>query len=203
MKILVINPLGGGFGSCRRENMRKLIYILLLGILLAGCGYRIVPVDVIEDRYGYSPMQPGMGPGGMTWGSGSFDSIGEQIYFTGINGDGDQIRYQGGPETGMMMRGYLACASCHGPDARGGVHIMHMQVMDAPDIRWESLATEEETEHADQESEHHGTYSLETFRRAVVDGEHPDGEPLSNDMPRWQLSEEDLQNIMEYLKSIP
>ena len=80
---------------------------------------------------------------------------------------------------------------------------MHMQVMHAPDIRWESLATGEETEHEDEESEHHGTYDLETFRRAVVDGEHPDGEPLSNDMPRWQMPEDDLQNLMEYLKSIP
>lgn len=182
--------------------MRKFIFVLFMGILLAGCGYRIVPADVIGDGDTYSPMQPGMGPGGTTWGSGSFDSVGEQIYFTGIDGEGDQIRYQGGPETGMMMRGYLACASCHGPDAKGGEHVMQMQTMDAPDIRWKSLVTEE-TEHTDEESDHYGIYDLETFRRAVVDGEHPDGEPLSNDMPRWQMSEDNLENIAEYLKSIP
>jgi hypothetical protein len=197
-----MNAVGGKIGKFRREDMRKYIFVLFMGILLAGCGYRIVPVDVVGDDDTYSPMQPGMGPGGMTWGSGSFDSVGEQIYFTGIDGEGNQIRYQGGPETGMMMRGYLACASCHGPDAKGGEHVMHMQIMDAPDIRWESLATEE-TEHTDDESDHHDMYDLETFRRAVVDGEHPDGEPLSNDMPRWQMSEENLENVAEYLMSLP
>jgi len=133
-------------------------------------------------------MEPGMGPGGMTWGSGSFDSIGEQIYFTGINGDGNQISYQGGPETGMMMRGYLACASCHGPDARGAEHVMHMQVMDAPDIRWSVLQDE---------------FDAEKFRLAVVKGQDPDGTQLKPDMPRWNISDDDLADLIMFLKILP
>lgn len=141
---------------------------------------------------------------GMDWGTGSFDSVGEQIYFTGIDGRGNRIRYRGGPTAGMMMGGFLSCASCHGPDARGGRHVMHMDVMDAPDIRWSSLSGggheeddhDDDGEHAD---EHAGEYDLETFRKAVVDGEHPDGEPLSRDMPRWQMGQESLELLQSFL----
>lgn len=181
----------------------KKFSLILLGIVLTGCGYRIVRVNEPNDGTGYPPMQPGMGPGGMTWGSGSFDSLGEQIYFTGIGEDGERIPYSGGPATGMMMQGYLSCASCHGPDAQGGKHVMHMQLMDAPDIRWESLVSHEGAEHQNGQNENHEEYNFETFRRAVVEGKHPDGEPLSADMPRWQISEGELRSLVEYLKSIP
>ena len=125
---------------------------------------------------------------------------GEQIYFTAENQRGGRIRYTGGPAFGGMMRGtYLTCASCHCPEGRGGSHVMHMYVMDAPDIRYVELAEEME-EHGGAEGE---AYDLETFRRAVVDGEHPDGDALSNDMPRWQMSEADLEDLFEFLKSLP
>jgi cytochrome c oxidase subunit 2 len=140
---------------------------------------------------------------GMVWGPGSFDSLGEQIYFTGMDGDGDRIRYSGGPTSGMMMDGYLSCASCHGPDARGGTHVMHMEVMEAPDIRWSALAGEghEGEDHAEEEG-HGEEYDLETFRRAVVDGQHPDGDELDRDMPRWRMSDESLEALQEYLESL-
>ncbi|MFN2290783.1 MAG: hypothetical protein ACK2UC_06310, partial [Anaerolineae bacterium] len=89
---------------------------------------------------------------GVTWAPGSFDSNGERIYFTAINEQGERIRYRGGPDLGgMMMGGYLTCASCHGPNARGGLHVMHMETMDAPDIRWSALAAHEEEEGAHQD----------------------------------------------------
>lgn len=143
------------------------------------------------------------GPGrpGIAWGPGSFDSVGEQIYFTAINEDGDRIRYRGGPSAGMMMGGVLSCASCHGPDARGGRHVMHMDVMDAPDIRWSALAGEAHSED-EHDHEHGGDYDLETFRRAVVDGEHPDGGTLSRDMPRWRMGDESLEALADYLQSL-
>ncbi|MGW8251125.1 MAG: c-type cytochrome, partial [Anaerolineales bacterium] len=124
---------------------------------------------------------------------------GERIYFTAIDSDGDLLRYRGGPDFGgMMMGSYLTCASCHGPDGRGGTHFMHMQVMDAPDIRFQAL-TEESGEHGDE----HGEYSLEDFRHAVVDGEHPDGDPLSREMPRWRINDQDLEDLFAFIKSLP
>jgi hypothetical protein len=129
---------------------------------------------------------------------------GERIYFTGTSGRGTSITYRSGPNFGgMMMGSYLTCASCHGPEARGGLHTMHMQVMDAPDITYSALSSEAE-EHGEDEhgDEHGGEYTLEDFRQAVIEGKHPDGEPLSRNMPRWQMNDEDLADLFEFLKSI-
>jgi len=37
---------------------------------------------------------------------------------------------------------------------------------------------------------------------AVVEGKHPDGEPLKDDMPRWSIRDQDLRDLAEYLKSL-
>jgi hypothetical protein len=73
---------------------------------------------------------------------------------------------------------------------------MHMTVMDAPDIRYVELAHEME-EHGGE-----GEYDLVTFRKAVVDGEHPDGDSLDQDMPRWRMSDADLADLFAFLQSL-
>lgn len=128
-----------------------------------------------------------------------FETDGERIYFTGRNHEGQRIAYEGGATSGLMMAGGLSCASCHGGNAEGGRRRMHMLVMDAPDIRWATLVAEAEGGHGHGES---GTYDLATFRQAVVVGEHPGGEPLSDLMPRWQLNDRDLAALAEYLQSL-
>ena len=143
--------------------------------------------------------------GGTGWGVGAFDSNGERIYFTTTSERDSRITYSGGPPSGMMMGGgSLACASCHGPDAQGGLHtMMGMQVMDSPNIRWDALASEVDESYGDEEEGHgEGEYDLELLRMAVVEGKHPDGKPLSEDMPRWNISDEDLEDLAEYLMSL-
>ena len=132
---------------------------------------------------------------------------GERIYFTATSVRDARISYRGGPNFGGMMMGrYLTCASCHGPEAHGGTHVMHMQVMDAPDITYDALTGEAE-EHASGEGDEahedeHAGYDLEDFRMAVVEGKHPDGESLSREMPRWQMSDQDLADLFAFLKSL-
>ncbi|PKO05825.1 MAG: hypothetical protein CVU41_10420 [Chloroflexi bacterium HGW-Chloroflexi-3] len=122
---------------------------------------------------------------------------GERIYFTSTSKRGERISFSGGPALGgMMMGSYLTCASCHGPTGQGGRHTMHMTVMDAPDIRYVELAHEME-EHGGE-----GEYDLVTFRKAVVNGEHPDGDSLDRDMPRWKMSENDLADLFAFLQSL-
>ena len=143
--------------------------------------------------------------GGTGWGKGAFDSNGERIYFTSTSERDTRITYSGGPPSGMMMGGgYLACASCHGPDAQGGLHtMMGMQVMDSPDIRWDVMASEVDEGHGDEGEGHvESEYDIELFHLAVVEGKHPDGEPLSEDMPRWDIGDEDLEDLAEYLMSL-
>ena len=166
----------------------KLIFVFSILIILFGCN---------------SQTDQGKG-NGTAWGIGSFDSNGKRIYFTATSERGSAITYTGGPSTGMMMMGGdLACVSCHGTDARGGRHMMHMQSMDAPDIRWSALSGEHHEEQSNMEENHkHEAYNFEAFRNAVEGGKHPDGDDLKKSMPRWKMSDQDLQDLMDYLKSL-
>ena len=142
---------------------------------------------------------------------GTSEGNGERIYFTAVSERTGRLDYRGGPLGGGMMMGWrgLACVSCHGADGRGGVHVMHMSVMDAPDIRWSTLAAETDEGHdgGSPPEGGHGEamagYDLAAFRLAVVDGQHPDGTDLSRNMPRWDLGDEDLADLAEFLRSIP
>ncbi|MCJ7432850.1 MAG: cytochrome c [Anaerolineales bacterium] len=137
-----------------------------------------------------SSPQPMM-PGGTAWGIGAFGSNGERIYFTATSERGTEITYTGGPASngGMMGNGQMACASCHGPGGRGGIHNMGMmQTMTAKDIRWSALQ---------------GEFDTEKFRLAVTKGQDPDGTQLNTDMPRWTIGDDDLADLVAYLKTLP
>jgi cytochrome c oxidase subunit 2 len=139
---------------------------------------------------GYGTGQ-GMMNGGTAWGTGVFRSNGERIYFTSTSERGKAITYSGGPASRnwMMMGGRLACVSCHGLDGRGGKHNMGMmQVMDSKDIRWSVLQPE---------------FDANKFRLAVVKGQDPDGTKLKPDMPRWKISNDDLADLIAFLKTLP
>lgn len=167
--------------------------IVLFGLLTIACGVIFRSPRPLQQ----SEEPPSVGEGGGI-------ANGERIYFTATNQDGDSISYRGGPDFGgMMMGSYLTCAACHGPEARGGTHWMHMQVMDAPDIRYAALQGETGEHGGDEHGDEGGEYSLEDFRIAVIEGKHPDGESLSRDMPRWQMSDEDLADLFDFLKSLP
>jgi len=126
---------------------------------------------------------------------------GARIYFTGVSGRGSPITYTGGPDFGGMMMGMmggsLTCASCHGPEGRGGVHSMHMYLMKAPDIRYAALTTMPEMRQRTR------PYDFEDFRVTVFEGKHPDGETVARDMPRWRMSDADLRDLFAFLQRLP
>lgn len=177
------------------KPVMKIIWFLsIAGILMVACN--------LATPMRWSSRSTPIAPRGAE----SFVSDGERIYFTATDEQGEPIPYEGGPAFGgMMMQTRLACASCHGPDGRGGRHAMHMQVMDAPDIRYEALNSEAGEHENNQDGIEHiqGEYGLDAFRQAVVEGKHPDGEALSANMPRWEMSDEDLTALLEYLKLLP
>ena len=142
--------------------------------------------------------------GGTTWAVGSFDSNGKRIYFTGTSDSGTPISYTGGPTMGMMMMGgEYACVSCHGTDANGGRHVMGMEIMDSPGIRWSTLTGMKRKELGKDENDQSiDAYTFEDFKKEVIDHKELDGEELKDGMPQWKMSDADLKDLMDYLKSL-
>ena len=162
----------------------------------------ILIVSVVVLFFGCSNAQEN---NGTAWGPGTFKSNGQRIYFTATSDSGTSITYTGGPVMGMMMMGgRLACASCHGTDARGGRHMMHMEIMNAPDIRWSALINmqEKEEEHNEIVVKNIMNIILKTLKNLWKMVKHPDGDKLDEDMPRWKMSDADLKDLMNYLKSL-
>lgn len=81
---------------------------------------------------------------------------------------------------------------------------MHMQTMDAPDIRWDTLSSREHGGHDEaDEAVEELPYDEESFRRALREGITPGGERLSSNMPRWEMSDEDIDDLIAFLKTLP
>lgn len=126
-----------------------------------------------------------------------FTSNGERIYFTAASSSGAPIDYEGGPSGGMMM-GRLACVECHGEGGRGGPVTMRGQTFETSNVTWPAL-TEERHDEGEME---HPPYTDETVRRAITQGLDPAGKPLESPMPRWRMSERDLDDLVAYLKGL-
>ncbi|MEK6682503.1 MAG: cytochrome c [Nitrospirota bacterium] len=134
-------------------------------------------------------MGSGMMGGGMMQGQEKtvFSSNGEKIFFKGINSKGEIIKNTHG------MQG-VGCAMCHGADARGS-----KMMMDVPDIRWSSLINPEG--HVHSSGRRHPPYTEESFKTCVIAGIDPAGNQLSTMMPKWEMSKEDLEDLISYLKT--
>lgn len=68
------------------------------------------------------------------------------------------------------------------------------------DIRYKALTGKEKHAHGGKEKEHRYTDAL--IKRAITKGIEADGELLDWTMPRWQMSEADLNALIEYLKNL-
>ena len=70
------------------------------------------------------------------------------------------------------------------------------------DITYGALTSEYESGHVEEEE--HPTYTDESIKTAIRDGINPAGELLdpTSTMPRWQMSDSDLDDLLEYLKTL-
>jgi len=107
-----------------------------------------------------------------------FGSNGAQIYFTGTSRRGTPITADTGPGMEWMRGTRMSCTSCHGPDGRGGDVRIMMRVVEVPDIRYETLTSEDHGTEGDASEEEHAPYDEESIKRAITGGVEPDGEPL-------------------------
>lgn len=186
----------------------------LIGVILVFIGLAGLIFYYTADFQFRSPTGMGRGMGGMMGGRGmmdgmmgrggmmgdmmrnmeeidrktEFSSNGERIFFRGTNSKGEFIKNSHG------MQG-VGCAMCHGANAQG----MRMMMMDVPPLKWNYLADPKGHIHANGRT--HPPFTESSFKSCVLAGIDPAGNGLSTMMPRWQMDNEDLDNLIEYLKA--
>jgi mono/diheme cytochrome c family protein len=69
------------------------------------------------------------------------------------------------------------------------------------DIRYSALTEKEPHAHGTEEA--HSPYTDELIKRAITQGMNPAGKSLDWTMPRWEMTEEDLNDLIAYLRTLP
>ena len=131
---------------------------------------------------------------------GRYSSGGQRIYYTGIGDNGAEI-VRAMPRFGMMGYGPMvsaSCVDCHAEDGKGGrVAGMMGGYFVAPDIRYSRLTTP----HSDEGTTAPAWTEAE-LENAIRDGVDPDGQPLQAPMPRWNMTANEMSEIIAYLKEL-
>lgn len=148
--------------------------------------------QMMGGQYTWGPTAPVCG--GIPGGSPSDPlALGQRIFDTGIGTTGQPIVRTG--SYGMMMTS--GCASCHGYDGLGRT----MMMFTTPDITYANLT--DPAGMLDPDGTRGPTYTDDLIRRAVTQGIDASGSTLSTIMPRWQLSDDDWNDLLLFLKSLP
>jgi len=141
------------------------------------------------------------GPGPMTgqddWPA-QFQSNGERIYFSATSASGAPIVPRGGGMHMSMMGG--GCVTCHGADRQGG-RMMPQFWKSVPPLTPGALFGDHTEGAKDDGHGGHIVYNAVTLRRAITRGIDPAGKPLDQAMPRWSISQKDLDDLITYLKT--
>ena len=180
-----------------RRHPLTVVFALCLVLVIAavvGCSSS----GTSSGRSGGSMMGPGgssssQGPGMMSGGvsgTNTYSSLGKRIFLTGVGTDNQEIQRSATrvSQSGRMMGGG-GCASCHGATGRGGtIRMMTGTAIKTPDVTYDALIQ-------------FGFTDL-TIPEAIRNGLDENGDPLNEAMPRWQMSDADLEATVAYLKEL-
>ena len=152
---------------------QRLVTILLVLLIILVI---LIILGIIES---FLMMGRGMMNGGTMSGNVPLviQSNGESIFKTGIDADGDGIQ-------NSMISG-MGCSMCHGTDGHGSQMMGH----NIPCNTFECLSAD--------------GYTEDLIKRAIIQGIAEDGRQLDPMMPRWQMSDSDLNDLINYLKTLP
>ena len=161
-----------------------------VGLFITGLLGRVVVLPLL--------LGNGTQYGGSSFGLGqrTFSSPGERLFLTGRDANGTAVPRSNRSMTGMMVTGG-GCADCHGPDGRGRTVGAMMGSFEAPDIRWSTLSSAQDPEGRPQTP-----FDEASFAHAVRDGVDPEGQRLKPPMPRWQVTDQEVQDLVAYLKTL-
>lgn len=119
---------------------------------------------------------------------------GKQIYFKGTSPRGTEIVAVVGDEGAMLPGSAMPCGSCHGSDGLGRPEGGLIPL----DIRWSELV--KTYGHVHQNGRRHPAYDEESFARSMYGGVDPANNRLDRSMPFYQMSREDMADLIAYMK---
>lgn len=121
---------------------------------------------------------------------------GKHIFLRGSSLSGKEIIAALSDGAVMVPAASMPCASCHGIDgagrAEGGVT--------PSDITWEALT--KSYSDAQSTGREHSPYTERSLEHAITRGRDPAGNKLHALMPRYQISPDDLSDLIAYLKRL-
>lgn len=115
---------------------------------------------------------------------------GAWIFRTGTDPSGQPIPYSGR----MMMR--ASCAGCHGVEGRG----LRTPMFTSPNITHGNLT--DPAGMLEPDGTRGPAYTDDQVRRAVTQGTDAEGKPLDWLMPRWQLTDQEWNDLLAYMKTL-
>lgn len=116
---------------------------------------------------------------------------GEWLYQTGSDPASGPIPFSGG----MMMR--MSCAACHGADGHG----LRTPMFVSPNITARNLTNPAGM--VEPDGTRGPTYTDAQITRAITQGLDAEGRPLAWPMPRWHMTDRQLDDLLAYLKTLP
>ena len=124
------------------------------------------------------------------------ESRGKQIYLFGATKSGKDILAYIGDSSLEVPGSSMACANCHGMAGQGKPE----GGIDPSNITWEALTKPYGVTHPSGRK--HPAYTARALELAITRGVDPAGTRLLNAMPRYQMSKEDLADLVVYLKRL-
>lgn len=89
----------------------------------------------------------------------------------------------------------MSCANCHGLDGHG----LRTPMFVSPNITCRNLS--DPAGMLEPDGTRGPTYSDDLIRRAVTQGIDAEGHQLAWPMPRWQLTDQEWNDLLAYLKT--
>lgn len=172
---------------------RKLILVLLC--VVAAC-------LILGDHLAVlSPAKASSFPGSLQSGSKQGqrwlsleEKRGKAFYLRGESSNGQEITAQIGEID--VPASTLTCAGCHGARGEGKKE----GGVTAGSLTWSYLTTP--YGHADEGGRKHPAFSENSFIRTLTAGLDPGGNKISVAMPRYRMPQQDMANVIAYLKRI-
>ncbi len=121
-------------------------------------------------------------------------ALGETIYVEGTDVQGTQITRT--TEAGILSQ--TGCFACHGTDGKGRSIDTKVGQFDTPDIRWSVISQPFPNDEGGTDP----AYDPTSFANAVREGIDSGGGQLDPVMPRWQLTDPEVNALIAYLQTL-